>query len=75
MQNQNDETTLMVEGMTCRSCVAHVDEALRELESVTSVEVRFHEKRVVVRHEPGAARDAFVAALRDAGYESTPVAA
>lgn len=72
MQNQN-ETMLKVEGMTCQSCVRHVNEALREIEGVTGVEVGLQEKRVLVRHQAGAARDAFVSALGDAGYESAVI--
>lgn len=74
MQNQN-ETMLKVDGMTCRSCVAHVNEALRDVDGVTDVDVRFQDRCVLVRHQPGADTTAFVAALRDAGYESAPVAA
>jgi copper chaperone len=71
----NEETTLKVEGMTCRSCVRHVDGALREVEGVCEVNVQFERGQVVVRHDSEAANvNALVEALRDAGYEATPSA-
>lgn len=69
-------TQLNVRGMSCPSCIRHVDVALKELDGVTSVEVRLREGRVLVEHDPAAAPiSALVSALRDAGYESTPIAA
>lgn len=63
------KTTLDVEGMTCHSCVRHVQGALRELDGVRSVEVQLREGKVLVEHE-GAETVALIEALRDAGYES-----
>lgn len=69
------ETLLSVGGMTCMSCVRHVDRALREVEGVQAVEVRFREREVLVKHDPeGAPVAAMIEALRDAGYESAPAA-
>ncbi|MFT3764291.1 MAG: heavy metal-associated domain-containing protein [Minicystis sp.] len=74
--SQKNETLLDVTGMTCRSCVRHVDHALRELEGVSSVEVRLSEGKVMVRHDPGAAPVAsLIEALREAGYPSSTTAA
>lgn len=64
-------TVLSVEGMTCRSCIRHVESALRDLEGVRGVEVRLGEGKAIVDHEetePSAA--AMVEALREAGYAS-----
>jgi len=70
------ESVLDVEGMSCASCVRHVDGALREVEGVRRVEVRLREGKVLVAHDPGAAPiSALVAALQEAGYESRPAAA
>ena len=67
------ETLLNVGGMTCMSCVRHVDTALRDLEGVSAVEVRFREGKVLVKHDAASAPiEAMVEALRDAGYESAP---
>lgn len=67
------ETRLSVGGMTCRSCVVHVDRALREVEGVTHVDVRLREGAVLVRHDGRrAALEEMIAALREAGYEGAP---
>jgi copper chaperone len=71
------QTQLNVQGMTCPSCVRHVRTALSEVDGVTSVDVRLREARVLVEHDPMMApASKLVAALREAGYESsTDVAA
>ena len=76
-QQENVQQTLLdVEGMTCSSCVRHVEAALREVEGVRSVEVRLREGNVLVRHDAGSAPpEALVAALGEAGYGSVPRAA
>jgi copper chaperone len=69
----NEETTLKVEGMSCPSCVRHIDGALRELKGVGEVSVQFERGQVLVRHDREAANvTTLVEALRNAGYESTP---
>lgn len=70
MSTQKD-TTLQVQGMTCPSCIRHVNAALTELDGVAKVDVRLREALVVVQHDATAAPiDRLVEALRDAGYES-----
>lgn len=69
---ESKTTVLTVEGMTCPSCVAHVNRALRDLDGVAAVDVRLREGTVTVKHEPAAPVDALVEALREAGYASTP---
>jgi copper chaperone len=71
----NEETTLKVEGMSCPSCVRHIDGALRELKGVREVSVQFERGQVLVRHDREAANvNELVEALRNAGYESAPAA-
>lgn len=68
------KTVLRVEGMTCGSCVHHVQSALRDLEGVRAVDVQLREGKVTVEHqgdEPSVT--AMLDALRQAGYESSPV--
>lgn len=65
-------TTLAVEGMTCPSCIAHVNRTLREIDGVQSIDVRMREGTVVVEHGDGANVSMLVEALREAGYPSTP---
>ena len=70
------QTLLEVRGMTCPSCIRHVNEALRDVDGVSDVQVRFQEKRVLVEHDAAAASvSTLVEALKEAGYESSPRAA
>ncbi len=64
------ETLLQVGGMSCPSCVRHIDAALRELDGVAKIDVRLREGTVVVQHDPASASvDALVEAVRGAGYD------
>ena len=70
-----NKTVLSVQGMTCPSCLHHVQSALRDLEGVRKVDVRLREGKVTVEtqgQEPTVA--AMIEALREAGYESSPEA-
>ncbi|WP_437656834.1 heavy-metal-associated domain-containing protein [Sorangium sp. So ce1182] len=70
------ETTLQVDGMSCPSCIRHIDSALRELNGIDKVDVRLREGTVVVQHDPAnASVDALVEAVRGAGYDARPRAA
>jgi copper chaperone len=70
------ETMLQVDGMSCPSCVRHIDSALRELGGVAKVDVRLREGTVVVQHDPASAPvTALVEAVRGAGYGVRPRAA
>jgi copper chaperone len=70
------ETLLQVDGMSCPSCIRHIDSALRGLGGVENVDVKLREGTVLVKHDPSSApMNALVDALRDAGYESRPHAA
>jgi len=71
MSSQNRETTLEVSGMTCRSCVGHVQAALRDVDGVCEVDVRMREGKVVVRHDESAApSERLLEALAKVGYPS-----
>jgi copper chaperone len=64
------ETILQVDGMSCPSCIRHIDGALRALDGIAQVDVRLREGTVVVRHDPASAPvDALVEAVRSAGYD------
>jgi copper chaperone len=75
--NEKTETLLDVQGMSCPSCVRHIDHALSDVEGVARVEVRLREGKVLVQHDGRAAPiEALIEALRAAGYEaSAPLAA
>jgi copper chaperone len=70
------ETTLQVGGMSCPSCIRHIDSALRRLGGVDEIDVRLREGIVVVQHDPARAPvAALVEAVRGAGYDVRPRAA
>lgn len=71
-----NETTLAVKGMSCPSCIRHIDEALKEVDGVSDVQVKLREGQVLIRHEPNSSIvPALVGALKEAGYESSPLVA
>jgi copper chaperone len=75
MSIQN-ETILAVKGMTCPSCIRHIDDALKEVDGVSSIQVQLREGQVLVRHDPDSSiASALVDALKEAGYESSPLLA
>ena len=46
--------TLLIEGMTCASCVAHVERSLRSVPGVLNVNVNLATERATVEMIPGA---------------------
>jgi copper chaperone len=67
-------TELLVEGMSCGSCVNHVDRALRELSGVSKVEVRLRDGKVFVEHDANSSDTAaLIASIKAAGYDAKPV--
>ncbi len=61
--------TFTVTGMTCSHCVAAVTEEVSKLPGVVSVDVDLPTGTVVVESSQGVPRDAFAAAVDEAGYE------
>lgn len=60
---------LMVDGMTCGSCMQAASRALRHVPGVEAVDVRLQDRAATVRGEAvGSQADALVAALGAAGY-------
>ncbi|MFQ5829929.1 MAG: heavy metal translocating P-type ATPase [Candidatus Methylomirabilia bacterium] len=61
---------LPIRGMTCASCVAHIEQALQELPGVQEARVNLATEKARVRYEPnGTDSRVLVQAVRDAGYE------
>ncbi len=61
--------TLPVKGMTCASCVANVERALKEVDGVASVSVNLATEQALVEADPRrAAAPVLAQALEDAGY-------
>jgi Cu+-exporting ATPase len=62
---------LDVDGMTCASCVAHVEKALRKVPGVVNANVNLASEAATVEAIAGATRPvALIAAIEDAGYEA-----
>lgn len=61
-------TELRVEGMTCASCVAHVESALAKVPGVSRATVNLATERASVRHLAALPFGDLEAAVRQAGY-------
>lgn len=66
-----NEIQLNVKGMSCQSCVRHVNHALREIDGVEQVDVRLREGKVIVQHRAPIDPAALTAAIAEAGYEAS----
>lgn len=58
---------LLIEGMSCNHCVAHVKEALESVEGVSSVEVSLEDNCAIV--ESTAADEILKEAVEEEGYD------
>lgn len=68
MKNAQD-TILEVQGMSCPSCIRHINAALTELEGVGQVDVKLHDGIVIVKHDAAQAPIAqLISTLDDEGY-------
>jgi Cu+-exporting ATPase len=71
-----EKVILPIGGMTCASCVAHVEHALKELDGVVKVNVNLATERALVEYVPGlVGMEDFRRAVADAGYEVLEAAA
>ena len=71
-----EEARLRVTGMTCASCVSHVETALRELEGVQNAVVNLGLETARVAYIPGLVTPGRMKrAIREAGYEAEEKAA
>jgi copper chaperone len=65
------KTLLRSQELTCPSCVAKIEKALKAVPGVNSAKVHFNTGRIEVEHElEQASEDRLVNAVRSAGYES-----
>jgi len=65
--------TLDIGGMTCASCVRHVEKALSRIDGVDSAEVNLATEAATVSFDPQAAGlSELTAAVAAAGYIATP---
>jgi copper chaperone len=65
------KTLLRSQELSCPSCVAKIEKALKSVPGVQTARVHFNTGRIEVEHDPVQAReDRLVDAVRSAGYES-----
>ena len=68
------DTALTVDGMTCASCVARIERALKAWPGVTGAEVNLATGTAVVHHLAGAVTPSELAAVvKRAGYDAMPM--
>ena len=65
-----ETTTLLIEGMTCASCVARVEKRLQKIDGV-SAQVNLATEKARVSFPSGVQLDELVAAVGAAGYTAT----
>jgi Cu+-exporting ATPase len=65
------QTSLMIEGMSCASCVARIEKAIRAVPGVADVAVNLATERADVHFAGAPNIDAVATAIRTAGY--TPI--
>lgn len=64
------QVTIPIGGMTCASCAAAIERAVRKLDGVSQVSVNLATEKAVVSYEPETLRlSAIKQAIRNAGYE------
>ena len=61
--------TIGVEGMTCASCVARVERALKKVPGVDAATVNLATEKATVSFDPAVETDALLTAIEKAGYE------
>src|SRR5512138_136104 len=72
MSNQTRELTLPVSGMTCASCVGHVEKALNSVPGVSQVVVNLGTEKASFVYDPDVASlNDFRKAVDDVGYSIT----
>jgi copper chaperone CopZ len=65
------KTILRSQELSCPSCVAKIEKALKALDGVEQAKVHFNTGRIEVDYDPAAVKsDELVAAVRSVGYES-----
>ncbi len=65
-----DQATLSIGGMTCASCVSHIENALNDVDGVISANVNLATERATVQYASSAVTTSVLeAAVKSAGYE------
>ncbi len=64
------KTLLRSQELTCPSCVAKIEKALKSVDGVQVARVFFNSGRIEVEHADTTSRESLVQAVRAAGYEA-----
>ncbi len=65
------KTLLRSQELSCPSCVAKIETALKAVDGVEEAKVHFNTGRIEVAHDPERVKpEALVKAIREAGYEA-----
>jgi copper chaperone CopZ len=65
------KTLLRSQDLSCTSCVAKIEKALRNVDGVMDAKVHFNTGRIEIEHDPATAPTAkLVQTVRQVGYES-----
>ena len=64
---------LVVEGMMCEHCAAHVEAAVSKIDGVKSVKVDLKKKTATAKVDRDISRDEFEKAVSGAGYKLVEV--
>ncbi|MBI1892473.1 MAG: heavy metal translocating P-type ATPase [Burkholderiales bacterium] len=67
-----EEFDLDIEGMTCGSCVARVEKALRKVEGVQNASVNLATESVRIEAASGVTIEQLLTAIETAGYQASP---
>jgi len=65
----NSDLNLKIEGMTCASCVARIERAIRAVPGAAAVSVNLATERAAIGFSGPAKLDGVIEAIRAAGYE------
>lgn len=65
--------TLVVEGMMCEHCAAHVKEALEKVDGVSDAKVDLKGKTATVKVKETLSEETFRKAIEEAGYKLVEV--
>jgi P-type Cu+ transporter len=67
------ELDFNIAGMTCASCVARVEKALKTVPGVTDATVNLATEKAAVHGDPALDPEVIIKAVEKAGYEASPV--
>lgn len=69
-EHEHEPISLVIEGMTCASCVSHVEKALKKVEGVKDASVNLATEKATVKIGPGVDAKKLIEAVEGAGYDA-----